>query len=69
MTIDHEIQRILENRIRQQLCTYLLITLDEDVIHIGQLEARMHTQPLSAITCRAQYVVNCVVWHSPRYNC
>jgi len=69
MTIDHEIQRILENRIRQQPCSYVLITLDEDVIYIGQLEAWMHTQLLSAITCLAKYVANCVVWHSSRYNC
>jgi len=69
MTIDHEIQEILENRIRQQSCSYVLITLDEEVIYIGQLEAMMHTQLLSAIPCRAKYVANCVVWHRSRYNC
>jgi len=66
MTIDHEIQQILKNQIPQQPCSYVLITLDEDVIYIGQLEGRMHTHLLSAITCRAKYVANCVVWHSSR---
>jgi len=54
-------QQILEHRIQQQLCSYILITLDQERIYMGQLEARMHTQLLSAITCRAKYVANWVV--------
>jgi len=34
MTIDQQIQRIVENRIRQQPGPYILIILDEDVIYI-----------------------------------
>jgi len=34
MTIDQQIQWILENRIRQQLDPYLFIILDKDVIYI-----------------------------------
>ena len=34
MTIDQEIQRIVENRMRQQPGPYVLIILDEDVIYI-----------------------------------
>jgi len=69
MTLDHAIQLILAYRIQQQPCSYVLITLNEHVISIGQLEARMHTQLLLAITCRTKYVANCVMWPSFHYKC
>jgi len=66
MTIDQQIQRIVENRIRQQPGPYLLIILDEDVIYLTKLDAGMQTQLLPAFTSGAKYVANHIVWHSSR---
>ena len=50
VTIDQQIQRILENRIRQQPGSYAFIILDEHVIYIRPLEGRMQTQLMTAFT-------------------
>jgi len=64
VTIDQQIQRNLENRIRLQPGSYALIIFDEQVIYIIQLEGRRQTKLMTAFTSCAKYVVNCVVWHS-----
>ena len=68
MTIEQQIQRIVDNRIRQQPGPYVLIILDEDVIYIRSLGAGMQTQLLPAFTSAAKYVLNHIVLHSSRNN-
>ena len=58
VTIDQQIQPILENRIRQQPGSYDLIILDEHVIYIRQLEGRMQTQLMTTITSCTKSVAN-----------
>jgi len=68
MTIDQQIQRIVENRIRQQPGPYVLSIVDDDVIYIRSLAAGMQTQLLPAFTSGAKYVANHIVWHSSPNN-
>jgi len=64
MTIDQQIQWMLENQIRQQPGPYGFIILDEEVIYMRYREPGMKTQLFTAFTSRAKYVANRVVWHS-----
>jgi len=66
VTIDYEIEWVIENWIRQVPGSYRFIAINENIVNAGYPFGRNPAEPSAAFSSGTKYIANSVVWYISR---